>query len=93
MAPGEPSLRHQLSEARGNVRQQIDRLQARYYPFAPIGFVRGGLFPLFLFLLGMGSVAPFRTNGVFLDNSGLITRLTRTYDDIDDALEGLGAED
>jgi hypothetical protein len=93
MAPAAPSQRQQLLDAHHNVRRQIDRLEARYYPFAPIGFVRGGIFPMILFLLGLGCVAPFQTNGVWIDNGGLIQRLTQILHDIEEALEGLGPDD
>jgi hypothetical protein len=92
----EPSLRQQLLDARSNVQRQIDRLEARQYPIAPIGFVRGGVITLILFLFGMMTwpcVAPFRANGVLLDNSDLIARLTRTLIDIEDALEGLALDE
>ena len=92
MASAEPGLRQQLLEARRNVRRQIDQLEARYYPYAPIGFVRGGVFPLILFLLGLGCVAPFRTNGVFLDNRELIEKLTRIAQDIEETVDGIEAE-
>jgi hypothetical protein len=87
----EPSPRQQLLEARSNTRQQIDRLEARHYPIAPIGLVRGGEIPLILFLFGMilACVAPFRANGVLLDNGDLIARLTQTRRDIENALEDL----
>jgi hypothetical protein len=94
MAPAEPSLRQQLLDARADVQRQIDRLEARYYPPSLIGFVRGGKFPLVMFLLGMGAgAAPFRTNGVFLDNSQLIARLARLLGDIEEVLDGIGPED
>lgn len=38
-------------------------------------------------------VAPFGANGVIIDNSELIERLTRLLDDIDDALEELEPND
>jgi hypothetical protein len=93
MPSAEPSLSQQLLDARGDIQRQIDRLEARYYPPAPIGFVRGGIFPLILFLLGANCVAPFRTNGVFLDNSQLVGKLTRTLQDIDETADAIGPED
>ncbi len=94
MASPEPSLRQQLLDAHACVQRQIERLEARYYPPSPIGFVRGGVFPLMLFFMGMGAgAAPFRTNGVFLDNSALIEKLTRLQRDIEEALDDIGAED
>ena len=93
MPSAEPSPRQELLAARSNVQRQIDRLEARYYPLAPIGLVRGGVFPLILFLLGLGSVAPFQTNGVWIDNGELILGLTRTRRGIDDALDELGSEE
>lgn len=92
MAAAEPSLYRQLLSAHVEVRRQIDRLEARYYPLAPIGLVRGGVFPLILFLLNLGSVAPFQTNGVWIDNGQLIQRLTQLLHDIEEALEGLGPD-
>ena len=95
MVPDEPSLREQLLEARIRVRQQIDRLEARQYPIAPIGLVRGGEIPLILALFGVlpACVAPFRANGVLLDNGDLIAKLAQILSDVEDALEGLGPED
>jgi hypothetical protein len=87
MPSAEPSPRQELLAARSNVQRQIDRLEARYYPLAPIGWVRGGIFPLILFVLGLGGVAPFQTNGVWIDNGVPIARLTRTLRDIDDAMD------
>jgi hypothetical protein len=86
----EPTLRQQLLDARAKVQRQIDRLRARPYPIAPIGFVRGGWPPLLLWLVfGIlpWCVAPFMANSVLIDNSELIERLTKGLDDIDDALE------
>ena len=76
-------LRQQLLAARKRVREQIDKLRARPYPFAGIG-------PVGTVMFGMG--APFRTNGVMIDNDELIARLTDTLRDIDDCLAGLGAD-
>jgi len=91
----EPSLHQQLEDARINVQRQIDRLRARAYPIAPTGLVRGGEIPLVLAMFGMlpWCVAPFGSNGVIIDNSELIDRLTRLLDDIDDALTDLGPDD
>jgi len=47
---------------------------------------------LILFLLGLGCVAPFRTNGVFLDNRELIEKLTRIAQDIEETVDGIEAE-
>jgi hypothetical protein len=90
----EPSLHQQLRDARINVQHQIDRLRARAYPIAPIGLVPGGEIPMVLTMFGMlpWRVAPFGANGVIIDNSELIERLTKLLHDIDDALEGLGPE-
>ena len=94
MAADEPGLREQLLTARIGARLQIDLLEARYYPTALIGFVRGGIFPLVLFLLGFGGGgAPFQTNGVWIDNGQLIRRLTQIVRDIDEVLEELGPDD
>ena len=94
MPSPESSLHQRLLAARANVQGQIDRLEARQYGIAPIGLVRGGEIALILFLFGaiVACVAPFRANGVLLDNSELIAKLTRISHDIEDLLEGLGRD-
>jgi hypothetical protein len=75
------SLRRQLLAARDKVRQQIDKLHARPYPLAGVG-------PVGTVMQGFG--APFRTNGVMIDNDELIAKLTAMLSDIDDSLAELG---
>jgi hypothetical protein len=75
-------LRRQLLAARQKVIQQIDKLRARPYPLAGIG-------PVGTVMFGMG--APFRTNGVMIDDE-LIAKLTETLRDIDDCLVDLRAD-
>ncbi len=91
----EPSLREQLIDARVKVQRQIDRLRARAYPIAPIGWTSGGKFAMALGLVSGLSwcVAPFGANGTIIDNTELIEKLGRTLRDIDEALEGLGPND
>jgi hypothetical protein len=80
----EPSLREQLLVARARVEKQIDRLRARPYPYADVG-------PLGAWGAGLGGM--FRANGVMIDNSELIAKLTELRHRLDDALEGLGPND
>jgi hypothetical protein len=77
------SLRRQLLAARKRVLEQIDKLRARPYPRAEIG-------PVGTLMFGMG--APFRTNGVLIDNDELIAKLTETLREIEDCLAGLEAD-
>ena len=76
-------LRRQLLAARQKVIAQIDKLRARPYPLAGIG-------PVGTVMFGMG--APFRSNGVMIDNDELIAKLTETLREIDDCLAGLRAD-
>ena len=77
------SLRRQLLAARERLLEQIDKLHARPYPVAGIG-------PIGTVMFGMG--APFRTNGVMIDNDELIAKLTEVLRQIDDCLARLGPE-
>jgi hypothetical protein len=80
MEPTTEILREELLAAREKVRTQIDRLRARPYPVAAIG-------PIGTVMFGAG--APFRTNGVMIDNDALIARLTETLRQIEECLAGL----
>jgi hypothetical protein len=80
MEPSTESLWQELLVARERVRSQIDKLRARPYPVAAIG-------PMGTVGFGMG--APFRTNGVMIDNDELIARLTHLLREIEDSLVGL----
>jgi hypothetical protein len=85
IVPGStPTLREQLLEARAKVEKQIDRLRARPYPYADVG-------PFGAWMSGMGGL--FRANGVMIDNSELITRLTQVLGEIDEASRGLRSAD
>jgi hypothetical protein len=77
------SLRRQLLAARKTVLDQINKLRARPYPTAEMG-------PVGTLMFGMG--APFRANGVMIDNDELIAKLAKTLREIEDCLAGLGAD-
>jgi hypothetical protein len=78
------SLTTELLAARERVRDQIDKLRARPYPTAAIG-------PIGTLMFGMG--APFRTNGVMIDNDELIAKLTETLREIEESLANLENDD
>lgn len=81
MADTDADLREQLIEARAKVERQLDRLRARPYPYGDVG-------PFGAWFAGVGGL--IRANGVMIDNSELIAKLTETLRQIDDALAGLG---
>jgi hypothetical protein len=77
-------LKRELSAARDRVQDQIDKLRARPYPTAAMG-------PVGTLMFGMG--APFRANGVMIDNDQLIAKLTDTLREIEECLANLGNGD